>query len=101
MTKIFKSFVNDKIRKYLKALDSSDLQYGLRAFRSTAELLMVLSKCIHNSLDVGSETRAIALDILKAFGKVWHAGQSSTPHDINAGVLQGSVLGHFVFGVYQ
>ena len=28
---------------------------------------------IYNSLDVVSETRAIALDISKAFHKVWHA----------------------------
>ena len=33
-----------------------------------------LSERIYNSLDAGGETRAIALDISKAFDKVWHAG---------------------------
>ena len=39
----------------------SELQYGFRVFRSTADLLTVLIENIYNSLDVGSETRAIAL----------------------------------------
>ena len=52
----------------------SDLQYGFRAFRSTADILNALSECIYNLLDVGGEMRAIALDISNAFNKVWHAG---------------------------
>ena len=69
------SFVNNRINKYLESTGLfSDLQYGFRAFRSTADLLTVLSKHIYNSLEVGGETRAIALDILKAFDKVWRAG---------------------------
>ena len=61
--------------KYLEGTELfSDLQYGFRAFRSTAHLLTVLSERIYNSLDVGGETRAIALDISKAFDNVWHAG---------------------------
>ena len=75
MSKIFESFVNDRISKYLEATGLlSDLQYGFKAFRSTADLLTVLSKPIYNSLDVGGETSAIALDIFQAFDKVWHAG---------------------------
>ena len=105
----------------------------MKAFRSIADLVTVNGGCIYNSLDVGSETRAIALDISKAFSKVWHAGllhqlkayslrdsilsivesflqdpaikvvldgHSSTPHDIDAGVLQIFVLGLTLFLVY-
>ena len=75
ISKMFESFVNDRITKHLERTGLfSDLQYGFRAFRSTADLLTVLSERIYNSLDVGGETRAIALDISKAFDKVWHAG---------------------------
>ena len=48
----------------------SDLQYGFRALRSTADILTVLSERIYNSMDALGETRAIALDISKAFDKV-------------------------------
>ena len=125
MSKIFESFVNDGICKYLEGT-------GFRAFRSTAGQLTVLSECIYNSLDVGGKTKTIALDISMAFDKVWHAGllhklkaydvmgsilsiiesflqdraikvvldgQSSTPHNINA-VPQGSVLGPTLFLVH-
>ena len=68
MKKILKSFVNDRISKYLeRSAIFSDLQYGFRAFRSTADLLTVLSERIYNSFDVGGETWAIALIISKAF----------------------------------
>ena len=43
----------------------SDLQCGFRAFRSTADILTVLSE--RRWMD-------IALDISNAFDKVWHAG---------------------------
>ena len=75
ISKIFESFINDSLIKHLNGTGLfSDLQYGFRAFRSTADLLTVLSERIYNSLDAGGETRAIALDISKAFDKVWHAG---------------------------
>ena len=70
MSKIFKSFVNDRISIFLEGTGLfSDLQYGFRAFRSTPDLLTVLSGSIYNSLDVGGETRVIAVDILMAFDK--------------------------------
>ena len=87
---------------------------------------MVLSERIYNSLHVDGETRAIALDILEVWHagllhklkahdirgyilpiiecflqdraiKVVFDGQSSTPPGINAGVLQGSVMGPTLF----
>ena len=41
--------------------------------QSNADILTVLSELIYNPLDAAGETRAIALDILKVFNKVWHA----------------------------
>ena len=52
----------------------SDLQYGFRSCRSTADILTVITHRISDALDRGFETRTIALDISKAFDKVWHAG---------------------------
>ena len=50
-----------------------DLQYGFRAFWSTADIPTVLSERNYNLLDAGRETRAIELDISKIFDKVRHA----------------------------
>ena len=75
ISKISESFINDTLTKRLDIAGLfSDLQYGFRAFRSTADILTVLSERIHNSLDASGETRALALDISKAFDKVWNAG---------------------------
>ena len=52
----------------------SDFQYGFRSCRSTADVLTVITHRISEALDRGFESRAIALDISKAFDKVWHAG---------------------------
>ena len=74
ISNIFGSFIND-LTKYLDITGLfSDLRYGSRAFRTTADILTVLSERIYNSLDAGGEMRAIALDIFKASNKDWHAG---------------------------
>ena len=52
----------------------SDFQYGFWASRSTADILTVITSKISSALDNGYITRAIALDISKAFDKVWHEG---------------------------
>ena len=52
----------------------SDFQYGFRSFRSTADLLTVVSDRIARAFNRSGATRAVALDISKAFDRVWHAG---------------------------
>ena len=47
----------------------SDFQYGFRSSRSTADLFAVVSDRI-----AGAFNRSVALDISKAFDRVWHAG---------------------------
>ena len=49
----------------------------LRSSRSTAGILTVITDRISRSLDVALETSTIALNISKAFDKVWHKGSSS------------------------
>ena len=48
----------------------SDHQCGLCSKRSIADLFTAITERIHQSLDMSG----IALDISKAFDKVWHAG---------------------------
>ena len=52
----------------------SDFQYGFRSSRSTADLLTVVSDRITRAFNRSGATRAVALDISKAFDRVWHAG---------------------------
>ena len=91
VSKIFESFINDSLIKHLDNTGLfSDLQYGFRTLWSTADILTVLSERIYNSMDAGGETRAIALDISKAFDKVWHAGLL---HKLKSYGVVGPILG--------
>ena len=48
---------------------------GFRSSRSTAHLLIVVSDRIARAFNRSGATQAVALDISKAFDKVWHASQ--------------------------
>ncbi len=50
----------------------SDRQYGFRKCRSTGDLLAFLSNSWSSSLSSFGETFAVALDMSKAFARVWH-----------------------------
>ena len=52
----------------------SDFQYGFRSFQSTADLRTAVSDRITRAFNRSGATRAVALDISKAFDRVWHAG---------------------------
>ena len=51
-----------------------DFQYDFTSFRSTVDLLTVVSDGIARAFNKSGATRAVALDISKAFDRVWHAG---------------------------
>ena len=67
--------VNNRIVDHLEKCGLfSDFQYGFRSSRSTAGLLLVVSDRIASAFNRSGATRAVALDISKAFDRVWHAG---------------------------
>ena len=73
--KAFEKLVNNRIVDHLKNCGLfSDFQYGFRSSRSTADLLTVVSDGIARAFNRSGATRAVALDISKAFDRVCHDG---------------------------
>ena len=52
----------------------SDFQDSFKSSRLTADLSTVVSDRIARTFNRSGATRAVALDISKAFDRVWHAG---------------------------
>ena len=52
----------------------SDFQYGFRSSRATADRLAVVSNRIARAFSRSLATRTVALDMPKAFNRVWHVG---------------------------
>ena len=52
----------------------SDFQHGSRSSRSTADLLTVVSDRIAKAFNRSGTTGAVALNLSKAFYRVWHIG---------------------------
>ena len=74
-SKVFKKLVNNRIINHFEKCGLfSGFQYGFRSSRSAANLLTVVSDRIARVLDRSGATRAVALNISKAFDRVWHAG---------------------------
>ena len=72
VSKVFEKLVNNRIVDHLKNCGLfSDFQYGFRSSWSTADLLTVISDRIARAFN---RFGAVALDISKAFDRVWHAG---------------------------
>ena len=75
ISKLFESILNANIMTHLNNANLlSDMQYGFRPSRSTADVLTVIIDRIIRVLDTVFDARMIALDISKAFHKVWHKG---------------------------
>ncbi len=73
LSKAFESIFNRKIQKHLSTSDLlSDRQYGFRKGRPTGDLLSLLTDSWSSSLSCIGETFSVALDISKAFDRVWH-----------------------------
>ena len=75
VSKVFEKLANNRIVDHLEKCGLfSDSQYGFRSSRSTADLLTVVSDRIARAFNRSVATRAVALDISKAFDRFWHAG---------------------------
>ena len=75
VSKVFEKLVNNRIVDHLEKCGLfSDFQYGFRSSRSTADLLTVVSDRIARAFNRSGATQAVALDISRAFDRVWHAG---------------------------
>ena len=80
VSKVFEKLVNNEIVDHLgKCGLFSDFRYGFRSSRSSADLLIVVSDSIARAFNRYAATRAVALDISKAFNRVWHAGLFHKP----------------------
>ena len=75
VSKVFERLINNTLMKHLEDTGLfSDFQYGFRSSRSTGDLLTVVTDRVARALNKTGATRAVALDISKAFDRVWHAG---------------------------
>ena len=52
----------------------SDFHYGFRSSQSTADLVTVVSDRIARAFNDSGTTHVVALDMSKAFDRVWHVG---------------------------
>ena len=73
--KVFEKLVNNKTVDILEKCDLfSNFQHGLRFSGSTPDLMTVVSDGIARAFHRSGATQTVALDIFKAFEKVWGAG---------------------------
>ena len=91
VSKVFEKLVNNRIVDHLEKCGLfSNFQYGFRSSRSTADLLTVVSDRIARAFNRSGATRAVALDIAKAFDRVWHAGLL---HKLKSYGISGQIFG--------
>ena len=75
VSKVFEKLVNNRIVDHLDSCGFfPGFQHGFRSSRSTADLPIVVSDRIARAFDMSGGTRAVALDIPKAFDWARHAG---------------------------
>ena len=89
--KVFEKLGSNRIVDYLEKCGLfSDFWYGFRSSRSTADLLTVVSDRIVRAFNRSGATRTVALDISKAFDRVWHAGLL---HELKSYGISGQIFG--------
>ena len=91
VSKVFEKLLNNRIVDHLENCGLfSDFQFGFRSSRSTADLLAVVSDRIARAFNRSGATRAVALDISKAFDRVLHAGLL---HKLKCYGISGQIFG--------
>ena len=72
---VFEKLVNNRIVNHLEKCGLfSDFQFGFRSSQSIVDLLTIVSDRIPRAFNRSGATRAVTLDISKAFDRVRHAG---------------------------
>ena len=95
VSKIFEKLRNNRIADHLeKCCLFSDFQYGFRYSWSTADLLTVVSDIFSRAFSRSEATRAVVLDISKAFNRVWH---TDLLHTLNSYGISSQIFG-LIFG---
>ena len=95
VSKVFEKLVNDRIADHLEKCGFfPDFRYGFRSSRSTANVLTVVSDRIARAFNRSGATRAVALDISKAFDRVWHPGLL---HKLKSYGISGQIFGLISF----
>ena len=72
--KVFEKLVNNKLAKHLEKCGLFYSQYAFRSSRSTVDLLTVVSDRTTRPFNRSGTSRAVALDIFKAFTWIRNAG---------------------------
>ena len=91
VSQVFEKLVNNRIVDHIEKCGLfSDFQYGFRSSRSPEDLLTVVSDRIARAFNRSGATRAVALDISKAFDRVWHAGLL---HKLKSCGISGQIFG--------
>ena len=74
VSKVFEKLVTSRILNHLEKCSLfSVFQYDFRSSRSITDLMMVVSDSIARAFNRSGATQAVALDICKAFDRVWYA----------------------------
>ena len=95
VSKVLEKLVNHRIVDHLEKCGLfCDFQYDFRSSRSTADFLTVVSDRIARAFNRSGATRAVALDISKAFDRVWHAG---ILHKLKSYGISGQIFGLISF----
>ena len=74
VSEVFEKLLNNRIIDHLEKCVFSDFQYGFRSWRSTANLLTVISDIIARAFNRSGATWAVVLDLSKAFDRIGHTG---------------------------
>ena len=91
VSKVFEKLKNNRIVDHLEKCGLfSDFQYGFRSSRSTADLLTVVSDRIPRAFNRSGVTRAVTLDIFKAFDRIWHV---HLLHKLTSYRISGQIFG--------
>ena len=73
LSKIMERIIKQNLMDYLETNKLiHDRQYGFRSKRSTGDVMAYLTEVWSHSLHSFGETQAVALDLAKAFDRVWH-----------------------------